>query len=583
MITSEYTYQGQLLVPPSTDQNGENETNSYIFHGTNATLVQKDGHVYEGDFSHGRYHGIGQERSSTGIIYRGQYRAGKWHGNGELIFEKRTQEKNNDKSKSRIKSNMAIIAEQKYDEEYYAYCNRRRSLKFNPDAFRYTYSGNWQHGEREGNGFEKIIFAISDYRSCTKNRSGTPPQVNVEKRTATFSGEFHRDRRDGRGVLKLPDGTVLVGNWKSGRPVTMADGGIDDLADNVAQNEGGRKGKARRRSWTTTVTSSRNHKHIGRKSQKKRSRPCWKIEYKNGYLYQGECAFLPHVVDAYRPPEELHIRNTVRSHLHINTSCIMCIVPHGSGTMTYGSDDDCDNCDVYAGDFRFGKRHGYGRIKYSETGEEYDGTWIDDIPGEVGGQKICIHQPSFDNSVYEEIPSEPLPSSRSEGDFLAESFPPMEPVKESLGKSLRELIPAQDSEDIEQEQDEEYIEEAVESILVGCSSSSSSVTPKTTSVRCKPESDMSEQKPTCDKSEGTTRFSGLTKEPTLTQEREPIKQLRKKNRTGDNTPSTATLSHQGDEDDGSISSLLQQTLAQIKVSTPDRQTVEGLMGEVGTA
>ena len=149
----------------------------------------------------------------------------------------------------------------------------------------------------------------------------------------------------------------------------------------------------------------------------------------------------------------------------------------------------------------------------------------------------------------------------------------MEPVKESLGKSVRELLSAQESEDMEQEQEEEYIEEAVESILVGCSSSSSSVTPKTTSIRCKTESDISEQKPACNASEGTTRFSGLTKEPGLSQEREAMKQLRKKNRTGDNTPSTATLSHQGDEDDGSISSLLQQTLAQIKVSTPDRQTV----------
>jgi hypothetical protein len=570
LITSEFTYNGQLLVTPITEQSTDAGNKPYIFHGTDATLMQRNGHVYEGDFSHGRYHGVGQERTPCGLIYRGQFRAGKWHGNGELTYEKRNQDAY--RKASSKKARLSAVDEKPNGEVCNVERTRRRYPKFNPNSFRYTYSGKWEHGEREGRGFEKIIFAIPFDQAGEQRRSNQFTSLNVEERTATFSGEFHRDQRYGCGSLTLPEGTVLVGNWKKGLPVTMARGEVDDFAEKSVKNElvGNRK-MPKRGSYTNLLSSTGN-----RKSHKKRSRPGWKIEFNNGNFYQGECAYMSSSADGMKMYMD---RDPMRSHLRINSSMFLCIVPHGHGTMTYSSRDST-SCDIYVGNFRLGKRHGYGRIAYNKTNEEYDGTWIDDIPGEVGGQQLHVHQPQFDHSVNDGDKDNSNIVSSCHDDNSLRSVPQLPQGSEAVEKVdkfhgikiMRSHFKKQGTDEGENEEENRQLEQAVEA-LINCGSSASSAsssTPKRSSTQCSTDCQniySSTSVKVDHKAENLKRHENKQRHQYM------HKQSRQKSRRGDNTPSTATLSHQGDDDDGSITIMAELNALNLqKVSNPVKQS-----------
>ena len=402
LLTEQHTYQGRLLIPQPASR-------AYIFHGPKGTLLHRNGDMYQGGFSHGRYHGRGRERSSSGLNYTGQFRSGKWHGQGDLIVERRSNAKTNTNTKTNGGPNPPAPS---------ATPDRDGSaLPFNPDAFRYTYCGEWQHGEREGNGYEKIVFGKSRPGSSSQQQRqmATPSTSSAEdrlkRRTATYEGEFHRDRRHGTGILIVPDGTELRGFWKAGRPCVEPEdweGGADD------STAGGRRSKHR----NSSSSSSRHHHHQHRHKSSRHHHhhrslasggtrnsvvvsTSWEIDYANGDRYRGEVTLAP------PPSSDGNSRvDGMKEHLHITNSLVMPVIPHGRGTMTFGATGD-----IYEGKFRMGKRHGFGRCISQTTGEEFDGTWIEDIPGEIGGQRTHTSRPHFESSVE----AEESVSGRAEG------------------------------------------------------------------------------------------------------------------------------------------------------------------------
>ena len=400
LITEHCTYQGRLLIPQPASR-------AYIFHGPKGTLLHRNGDIYQGGFSHGRYHGRGRERSSSGLNYTGQFRSGKWHGIGDLIVERRSNAASGNSSSNHKQTSSHAQTPDKGGDKTLS------TLPFNPDAFRYTYYGEWQHGEREGNGYEKIVFGKarpgqqqrqvamatpSANRSVASSQGGggstSSAEDRLKRRTATYEGEFHRDRRHGTGILVVPDGTELRGFWKAGRPcVEPEEGeGNDDISGRRSQHRSSSKHHQHRHKSSRHHHHHHHHHHHGNSRGAKSVvfSTSWEIDYANGDRYRGEVALAP-------PLSSSGNADGMKEHLHITNSLVVPVVPHGRGTMIYGATGD-----TYEGKFRMGKRHGFGRCISQTTGEEFDGTWIEDIPGEIGGQRTHTSRPHFESSVAAE-------------------------------------------------------------------------------------------------------------------------------------------------------------------------------------
>ena len=400
LITEHYTYQGRLLIPQPASR-------AYIFHGPKGTLLHRNGDIYQGGFSHGRYHGRGRERSSSGLNYTGQFRSGKWHGIGDLIVERRSNAAGNSNNK-----HPASQTPNRKDGDKNASSNAMSALPFNPDAFRYTYYGEWQHGEREGNGYEKIVFGKarpgqqrqmatpSANRSITSSQGGggstSSAEDRLKRRTSMHEGEFHRDRRHGTGILVVPDGTELRGFWKAGRPcVEPEEGeGVDDTSGRRSQHRSSSSKHHQHRHKSSRHHHHHHHHHNGSSKGTKSVvfSTSWEIDYANGDRYRGEVALAPPLSSSGNARAD-----GMKEHLHITNSLVVPVVPHGRGTMIYGATGD-----IYEGKFRLGKRHGFGRCISQTTGEEFDGSWIEDIPGEIGGQRTHTSRPHFESSVAAE-------------------------------------------------------------------------------------------------------------------------------------------------------------------------------------
>ena len=375
LITDTFTYKGNFLVPSANIKSPVDSERDPIFHGTKGILINKSGKIYEGQFSHGRYHGKGCERIPSGMVYSGDYKSGQWHGQGELVYEHVNTEGGLPKRNKQRRLIMESIQEEK---ESILSCD---STNFNPNLFRYSYSGTWEYGEREGSGFEKIIFAEGGSCNISLESESTVKASTFDfnscsdiQRTATFSGEFHRDRRQGFGVLSLPgiSETVIVGNWKNGMPVTStSDDNIDD-----------------RLIGTTNSIDTFKHpppvnSHQHESKNKSDSKSKWKINYPDGNCYQGECMV--------RFPKKYESFNSIKKHLHINTSTFLCLVPHGYGQMIFSAKASRNKGKgaAYTGFWKKGSRHGHGHIAYDSLEESYKGTWLNDFPGEL----------NFSNSV----------------------------------------------------------------------------------------------------------------------------------------------------------------------------------------
>lgn len=380
LITGELTYQGRMLIPQPSSK-------AYIFHGPKGTLLHRNGDIYQGGFSHGRYHGRGRERSASGLNYTGHFRSGKWHGMGDLIVERRSAQPQAQSPAKALSDaeRRGVTPVSKTSKMAEAGASTSSSLPFNPEAFRYTYYGEWQHGEREGSGFEKIIFGSK--RSLSGGAGPVTPSTSgnenrLKRRTATYEGEFHRDRRNGVGVLSLPDGTELRGLWKGGQPSVDP----DDLDVRPESSLGGGGGS------DDEEHPSRSARRSSRRSRSKIFNPeagKWEIDYANGDRYRGQVSLA--LAEGLSGNAKT---DAMKAHLHILTSATAPVLPDGIGSMVFVASGD-----VYVGSFRMGKRHGFGHCMSQSNGEEFEGSWIDDLPGEVGGHRLHLFQPLFDNPL----------------------------------------------------------------------------------------------------------------------------------------------------------------------------------------
>ena len=272
---------------------------------------------------------------------------------------------------------------------------------FNIESFRYTYSGQWQHGEREGKGVEKVVFGRptgSEGVACSATPLSREEKHRLlERRTATYQGEFHGDRRDGEGVLALPDGTVTRGPWRDGEPRTEWEegemDGYDDPDEGSSASSAG--GSDRSLSLPNIVgISGAAGRRVGRGAGGSVTRTQWRIEYANGNVYQGECARLPNPHlggDGASQSAAASNADPMKAHLHLTSSISLTIIPHRYGTMVNVSSGD-----TYTGSFRLGRRHGHGDCIYHRTGEHSEGTWVDDFPGVVGGSSKGGYKPFSD-------------------------------------------------------------------------------------------------------------------------------------------------------------------------------------------
>ena len=55
-------------------------TGEYVFHGRGRYVWRRAGAAYEGDYDHGKKHGVGSYRYPTGMVYRGHWVNGHKHG-----------------------------------------------------------------------------------------------------------------------------------------------------------------------------------------------------------------------------------------------------------------------------------------------------------------------------------------------------------------------------------------------------------------------------------------------------------------------------------------------------------------------
>ncbi|ETL46558.1 hypothetical protein L916_03562 [Phytophthora nicotianae] len=234
------SYDGETLHVPECDVP--------VYHGK-GRMEFKTGFTYNGDFVHGRMHGIGRiEWHTSGVVYEGEFthneitgrgtywwpngssyvgdvKCGKRHGHGVFVTGDRgvvlKQEKGNGANQEAM-----VEAEEAPKPLLFAFHSQEDQ-------------GEGGEGLSETKGGDGLFVAQSNARYDGEWENGLPhgygELVFDAARNIRYEGQFVEGKREGRGHMHYADGSVYAGNWKAdvkcgqGVMTWMTSRGTDEL------------------------------------------------------------------------------------------------------------------------------------------------------------------------------------------------------------------------------------------------------------------------------------------------------------------------------------------------------------------
>ncbi len=167
------------------------------FDGT-GTLKQRDGSIYQGQFSGGVRSGKGQLQHEDGRSYDGDWVNGQRHGHGKW-------------------SDPLWKTSYEGSFEHGSYNGRGKLLV---DG-RVHYDGQWKAGRKDGKGLWQSVDgawprARERERERERERRFYGFSNGIETGVIKYTGGFSRDRRDGIGVLECGQ-WKYAGMWQDGK------------------------------------------------------------------------------------------------------------------------------------------------------------------------------------------------------------------------------------------------------------------------------------------------------------------------------------------------------------------------------
>lgn len=372
LITAAYTYTGTLL--------------DMKFHGSSGVLCSSDGSTYEGEFSHGEYHGCGKYKSSNGSIYTGNFLHGIMEGIGNIIESdgKSTYSGSWKRGTKDGEGHEILLNGEEYNGQFHR--NKR-----NGNGCLTTHDGTKIEGIFKAG---KVVNGISleiiypDGRkysgeavSCEPHGVGTMKYFDAchANDATVYNGEFSHGMRHGKGHCCYANGDLFDGYWEKNDPVKMNMENMESLENNqnssiVDDKEG----------MTVPTTSNENHNN---------NKPTTEVDIDD----DGESiAAMSHLTDP-----TIVSATTLDMSCHASTSS-SAFHTYPNGDTYHGRVDRRRQCQgygkyiastyTYEGMFKNSNKHGKG--EYVTAYAKYDGEFYND---EMHGTGTLVYN---DSSSY---------------------------------------------------------------------------------------------------------------------------------------------------------------------------------------
>ncbi len=340
-----------MLISSKNEHIRDGPNGIFYFEDSNNVLTEK----YIGDWKNNVRHGKGKHIYLDNSTYDGDWEKDLRNGTGIYVQ----------------KDNLNNII----------YCydgNWKDDVKYGKGKINYpsgiSYDGNWENDKANGLGTFKKLNSIYIGQFLDDKRHGNNGVYEFKNEGITeykYIGQWKNDKFNGEGTITYKNGDEFSGSWEDNNMII----GIMTYSDNTIYNGNFLNNmKHGMGSMIYTDTNSfydgpwENNKRHGDNGKITRDNNDYficrweddkpvgditcKLTLPNGDVFEGK------IIDNITFDT---ISNTIIGDSFTN------------GKMIYL------NGDIYIGDFKNNKRHGNGKITYSEDDSEYDGCWCDDL------------------------------------------------------------------------------------------------------------------------------------------------------------------------------------------------------------
>ena len=392
---------GQLTHP-----NGEEYIGQWLngnMHGV-GRITSANGDAYEGEFKENKYDGFGIFKKQRGDIFMGFCKDGMAEGLGILALSTGEKYKGYfSRNSQHGKGVCAYRSGARYAGQWYRGLHEGWGIFICPpdeDGYRERYVGEWAAGKKHGTG--RYFFKNGDFYDG-QFRFNIAKGMGVYVHTVAggiYKGEWDKDMRNGRGTYVFKNGSRYTGNWVDNQIHGKGKFDFNVGAYYRGEFEHNRKHGRGIFTWPNNnvykgtfvndilegqgeMTYVMGHVYKGGWSNSKKN-GYGVFTYCDGHVYagewvddcregQGKMTYLPgtELVESY----EGSWKNDEKD---------------GFGVYIYRKADGC----VYEGDWRKNRRHGKGKLSFSD-GSFYRGDFLMELMHGYG-----IHV-SADGSQYE--------------------------------------------------------------------------------------------------------------------------------------------------------------------------------------
>ena len=201
-------------------------------HGTNGRKTFAAGDVYEGNYKHGKKHGLGKYVSSDGCVYSGEWLDDKKHGMGKMHFANgNVYEGNFRDGRIEGQGTKTLVDGGAYKGDWKNGKPHGQGTQTFPEKG--SYDGAFRQGLKDGKGFLK--YANGDtYDGLFLNDKASGKGIFTSNTGGYRQEGTFRDGHFVNGTLFYEDGSTYTGRFKNGKPLLTTSSSSSSSADNLA-------------------------------------------------------------------------------------------------------------------------------------------------------------------------------------------------------------------------------------------------------------------------------------------------------------------------------------------------------------